>query len=591
MGGGVRTGALTGLLAGVVTTLALAGLAPAFLDPALPAVATLLVAHAVAGAVLGGIVGLILGGSARGATRGAIVLAYAVLVAGVAWLAGPRGATPTASTAPGPRVVVVGLDGGSWRVLDPLLAAGQLPTLARFVGEGTSGVLTSIEPTFSPVVWTSIATGKVAAKHGIHSFYSLQNVDLHAGRFWEVVAKRGEPIGMFQWLITWPPDALPGFIIPAWLARDARTTPPELTFLKQLEMSFQQHHPLSTRQTGEIGVRLVRHGLRFATAARAGREMAGAVMDGDSRSRYRAGKLAQLDINGDVFLSLYRQWHPRLAAMVVYASDALSHSYWRYHEPQAFPDVKPDEVAKYGDTIRECYRRFDALLARVLATVGDDTNVVVVSDHGFQPAEDHLRTVSAEGLLAAVGEMEHFHGQAINQEAYLLHRTPEAPEVKADVERTAAKLRALRHDGKPLIDVEITQPHALTARLLDTPLDMKGTVETESGSKPLESVVTVTAWSGSHELAGIILARGPLIRRGVRLESASLLDVAPTVLHMLGLPVAADMDGHVLTDMLATQTPIQTVATIDDDMPKRTVEAAAPEEDVTDRLRALGYVR
>jgi arylsulfatase A-like enzyme len=120
---------------------------------------------------------------------------------------------------------------------------------------------------------------------------------------------------------------------------------------------------------------------------------------------------------------------------------------------------------------------------------------------------------------------------------------------------------------------------------------MKGTVETESGSKPLESVVTVTAWSGSHELAGIILARGPLIRRGVRLESASLLDVAPTVLHMLGLPVAADMDGHVLTDMLATQTPIQTVATIDDDMPKRTVEAAAPEEDVTDRLRALGYVR
>ena len=591
----MRTGAVTGLFAGLVTTLTLAGLAPTFLDPALLAAATILVAHAVAGAVLGGIVGLVLGRrdatSVRRVARGAIVLAYVVLAAGVAWLAGPRGATPSASAAPGPRVVVVGLDGGSWRVLDPLLAAGQLPTLARFVGEGTSGVLTSIEPTFSPVVWTSIATGKVAAKHGVHSFYSLQNVDLHAGRFWEVVAKRGEPVGMFQWLITWPPDALPGFIIPAWLARDARTNPPGLRFLKRLEMSFQQHHPLSARDTGEIGVRLVRHGLRFGTAARAGVEMAGAVMDGDSRAKYRAGKLAQLDINADVFLSLYRQWHPRVASIVVYAADALSHTYWRYHEPEAFPDVKPEEVAKYGDTIRECYRRFDAMLARVLATAGDDVNVLVVSDHGFQPAEDHLRTVSAEGLLAAVGESEHFHGQAINQEAYLLHRTPEAPEVKADVERTAAKLRALRHAGKPLIEVEITQPHALTARLLDTPLDMNGTVETESGPKPLESVVTVTSWSGSHELAGIILARGPQIRRGVRLQSASLLDVAPTVLHMLGLPVAADMDGHVLTDMLATETPIETVATIDGDMPKRTVEAAAPEEDVTDRLRSLGYVR
>jgi len=591
----VRSGVVTGLLAGLVTTLALAWLAPAFLDPALPAVATILVSHALAGAVLGGIVGLPLAGrdpvTVRRVGRGAILLAYVVLVGVVAWLAGPRGAAPRPGDAAGPRVVVVGLDGGTWRVLDPLLAAGQLPTLARFVGEGTSGVLTSIEPTFSPVVWTSIATGKVAAKHGIQSFYSLQNVDLHAGRFWEVVARRGEPIGMFQWLITWPPDALPGFIIPAWLARDARTNPPELTFLKRLEMSFQQHHPLSARETGEIGVRLVRHGLRFGTAARAGVEMAGAVMDGDSRSKYRAGKLAQLDINGDVFLSLYRQWRPRLAAIVVYASDALSHTYWRYHEPEVFPDVKPEEVAKYGDTIRECYRRFDAQLARILATVGDDVNVLVVSDHGFQPAEDRLRTVSAEGLLAAVGESDHFHGQAINQEAYLLHRTPEAPEVKADVERTAAKLRALRHGGRPLIEVEITQPHALTARLLDTPLDMKGTVETASGPKPLGSVVTVTAWSGSHELAGIILARGPLIRRGVRLQSASLLDVAPTVLHMLGLPVASDMDGHVLTDMLATETPIQTVATIDDAMPKRTVEAAVPEEDVTDRLRALGYVR
>jgi hypothetical protein len=579
-----------GLFAGLVTTLGLAWLAPAFLDPALPAVATILVSHAVAGALLGALAGLVLPGRAA-VVRGAIALAYVVLVALVAWLAGPSGAPPRPGTAAGPRVVVVGLDGGSWRVLDPLLAAGELPTLARFVAEGTSGVLTSIEPTFSPVVWTTIATGKSEAKHGVHSFYALQNVDLHAGRFWEVVAKRGEPIGMFQWLITWPPDALPGFIIPAWLARDERTVPPELAFLKRLEMSFQQHRPLSLHETGEIGVRLVRHGLRFGTAARAGTEMAGAVIDGDSRSRYRAGKLAQLDINGDVFLSLYRQWRPRLAAIVVYASDALSHSYWRYHEPQAFPDVKPEEVAKYGETVRDCYRRFDAQLARILDTVGEDVNVLVVSDHGFQPAEDRLRTVSAEGLLAAVGESERFHGQAINQEAYLLHRTPEAPEVKADVERAAAKLRALRHGGGPIIEVEITQPHALTARLLDTPLDMKGSVETEAGPKPLASVVTVTAWSGSHELAGIILGRGPLVRRGVRLERASLLDVAPTVLHLLGLPVAADMDGRVLTEMMATETPVQTIATIDDAIPKRTVEAAAPEEDVTDRLRALGYVR
>jgi len=589
-------GTVIGLLGGVVTALGLGWLAPAFLDPMLPAVATILATHAAAGAMLGTLVGLVLAGrsedSARRIGRVALVLAYGGLAFGIAWLAGPRGAPPSRPTSPesGPPVIVVGLDGGTWRVLDPLLAAGQLPTIAGFVREGASGVLTSIEPTFSPVVWTSIATGKVAAKHGVHDFYALQNVDLHASRFWEVLAARGEPVGIFQWLITWPPDPLRGFVIPAWLARDERTNPPELAFLKRLEMRFQQHHPLSAREVGEAAVRLVREGLRFETAARIGVEMVRAALDGDSRATYRAGKLAQLEINGDVFLAQYRKWQPRLAATVFYGSDSLSHTHWKYHEPEAFPDVAPEEVAAYGETVRDYYRRFDALLARIMAASGDDATVLVVSDHGFHAAEDQLRTVSAEGLLQAVAEADHFRGQSINERAYLIHRTPTARAVKADVERTAAKLRALRHDSKPLVEVEITEPHALTVRLLDHVVEVSGAVDTATGPKPLASIVTVTAWSGSHETAGIILARGPSVRRGMRIEHASILDIAPTVLHLLGLPVASDMDGRVLTEMLTTERPVETVATHDGAMPRRTAEAAA-DAGVTERLRALGYVR
>jgi arylsulfatase A-like enzyme len=158
------------------------------------------------------------------------------------------------------------------------------------------------------------------------------------------------------------------------------------------------------------------------------------------------------------------------------------------------------------------------------------------------------------------------------------------------VERTAAKLLALRHDGKPLVEVEITAPHALTVRLLDHAGDGEGSVDTAAGPKPLASFVTVTTWSGSHEIEGIILARGPSVRRGVRLERASILDIAPTVLHLLGLPVAADMDGRVLTEMLTAERPVETVATHDGAMPRRTVEAAT-DAGVTERLRALGYVR
>jgi hypothetical protein len=585
-----------GLVAGVASTLVLAWLAAAFLDPAMPAVATILVVHALGGAMLGALVGLALAGHGRRRVRqtalAALLLAYAALAAGVAWLgdlSAVWSSRPAIASA-GPAVVVVGLDGGSWRVLDPLLAAGELPTLRRFVAEGASGVLTSIEPTFSPVVWTTIATGKVAAKHGVHSFYARQNVDLRAGRFWEVVAAQGEPVGIFQWLITWPPDALPGFVVPAWLARDERTNPPELAFLKRLEMRFQQRQALTTREVGESAVRLVREGLRFATVARSGVEVAQAVRGGDSRAKYAAGKLAQLDINGDVFLAQYRKWRPRLAAAVFYGSDSLAHTHWKYHEPEAFPNVTAAEVAAHGETLREYYRRFDAVLTRIVAEAGDDATVLVVSDHGFRAAQDQLRTVSAEGLLRAIGEEERFHGQAINRQVFLLHRTPTAPAVKTDVVRAAGKLRALRHGGQPLVEVETTAEHALTVRLVDRALDVAGTVDTETGPKPLGSITTLTSWSGSHEVEGIILARGPTLRRGLHVDDASLLDVAPTVLYLLGLPVAEDMDGRVLTEMLTTETPVQTVATHDGAMPQRTAEAGG-DGDVTQRLRALGYVR
>src|SRR4029453_5909393 len=156
--------------------------------------------------------------------------------------------------------------------------------------------------------------------------------------------------------------------------------------------------------------------------------------------------------------------------------------------------VMPAEVAAYGEAVRDYYRRFDGVLARIVAAIGDEATVLVISDPGFHAAEEHQRTVSAEGLLRLVGESEHFHGQAINERAFLLHRTPTAPSVRVDVERTAAKLRALRHRGAPLVQVEITEPHALTVRLDDRPFDLKGTVETETGTEPLESVITVTTW-------------------------------------------------------------------------------------------------
>ena len=68
------------------------------------------------------------------------------------------------------RLLLVGWDSADWKIIHPLLDAGELPGVARLVERGTSGNLATLEPQLSPMLWTSIATGKMAYHHGVPGF-------------------------------------------------------------------------------------------------------------------------------------------------------------------------------------------------------------------------------------------------------------------------------------------------------------------------------------------------------------------------------------------------------------------------------------
>src|SRR5205807_824787 len=68
------------------------------------------------------------------------------------------------------RLLVVGWDAADWKIIDPLLARGEMPVLANLIANGARGNIATIYPPLSPMLWTSIATGKRAYKHGIHGF-------------------------------------------------------------------------------------------------------------------------------------------------------------------------------------------------------------------------------------------------------------------------------------------------------------------------------------------------------------------------------------------------------------------------------------
>jgi len=68
------------------------------------------------------------------------------------------------------KVLLVGWDAADWKVIRPLMDAGKMPNVRRLVENGALGQIATLDPPLSPMLWTSIATGKRPFKHGILGF-------------------------------------------------------------------------------------------------------------------------------------------------------------------------------------------------------------------------------------------------------------------------------------------------------------------------------------------------------------------------------------------------------------------------------------
>ena len=68
------------------------------------------------------------------------------------------------------KVLVIGWDAADWEIINPLMEKGLMPTLEKFINQGVMGKISTLDPPLSPMLWTSIGTGKTAEKHGILGF-------------------------------------------------------------------------------------------------------------------------------------------------------------------------------------------------------------------------------------------------------------------------------------------------------------------------------------------------------------------------------------------------------------------------------------
>ena len=299
---------------------------------------------------------------------------------------------------PRKRLLLVGWDSADWKIMQPLIDAGNLPGLAGIVERGVSGNLTTLEPQLSPMLWTSIATGKMAYHHGVPGFTEVdpetnQVVPVSAATrkcstLWEILGRHGLKSHVVSWFATHGERDHPGCMVSNMfghvksVAQDADPAdwppPPPGTYWPDSLAAAMNDLRVSPYDLDPDEVFRA-----FVPAAHT------IDQEKDKRLWLLAGKLAEaFSVHEAATHLLAHEPDWDLFAVYYRTIDEISHMFMPYHPPK-MAGITDADFELYQHVVTGIYRLHDLFLQRLLQLAGPDVAVMVVSDHGFH--SDHLR--------------------------------------------------------------------------------------------------------------------------------------------------------------------------------------------------------
>ncbi len=296
------------------------------------------------------------------------------------------------------RLLLVGWDSADWKVMHPLMDAGKLPGVARLVEQGTSGNLTTLEPQLSPMLWTSIATGKMAYHHRVPGF---TEVDPTTGRvvpvsaatrrartLWEILGERGLRSHVVSWFATHGERDLDGCMVSNMYChvRGAKAGQDSSEFPPSPPGTF---WPESLAEALEK-VRVSIHDLDPDQIIRMFVPEAHKVDQAKDHRLFVLGQHLAEAFSVHEAATHLLEHEPDWDFMAVYyrALDELCHHFMPYHPPK-MAGVPEADFELYRHVVVGIYRMHDLFLQRLIQLAGPDAAVMLVSDHGFH--SDHLR--------------------------------------------------------------------------------------------------------------------------------------------------------------------------------------------------------
>ncbi len=454
----------------------------------------------------------------------------------------------------------------TWRLMDPLRARGALPALSGMVRDGARAtpIATEVPPDLDPwISWTSVYTGRPQSEHNVQ-FLEQPPETVHGPRLWEIAADAGRSLGVFGSIMSWPPrHDVEGFWVPGTFSPDTETHPEALRPIQDLNLTYTRAHSPTAGKVkkgalGRLG-ELWRLGLKPGTLVEVASRLARMKVN---RSRSWEKVSLQPLINLDFFESLYRKYRPDFATFHTNHIAHYMHRHWRAMDPASFK-VRPsaEEARRYGPSIEFGYRIGDRVLRRLRGLLDDRTVLVLASGLGHQPYVDE--TFQAGRPVLRVKDID----QVVGLLDLTGHCTPAsvmAPQWNLKVPDAARRARAesildtsfIGAPGTPLFS-RITMGDTICfninqkgLKVLD--LDAECVFPEKGGQRMKLGEICAsqdaTPKEGCHDRAGVLVMAGPGIRKGACVEECSNLDIAPTILHLMGIPIPAHMKGRVLEE-------------------------------------------
>lgn len=528
------------------------------------------------------------------------------------------------------RVLIFGLDGATFTVIDDLVQRGVMPYFGEALRRGARGHLMSIVPALTPPAWTTLVTGRSPGQHGIFNFLQYDAPDSNfirmvttrqvcAETIWQIVNRYGMRAGSLNFVVHNPGYKVDGYVIPGWIGwRWVKVQSHPADVIKRLQTQ------LPNLDLKEL------------------------AMDFNEEEKAIAGTFHEDYLPWiDLHIRRERQWFDilkhqfvhdptELTGVVFDGVDKLQHLCWPFLDPRIAPQDPSDSFLRVRARCWDYFRQVDGFLQQMIELAGPDAHTLVVSDHGFTGSTEILyvnRFFEKMGWLTwndncpiiddeshELGAIRPFTMDAFNREhtrAYAPFasnngivipikgvRGPHGiePEKYEGFRRQVADAlltRCLDDQGQPIIERVWTRDECFAGPKRDLACDLTVTLRDCGNFSVLRSHAMLKQRDtvlGCHHPAGVFMALGPGIQPGVRMEPITLLDIAPTALYALGLPVPEDLEGRVAQQAFKSEYLAQRPIALGPPtvppggaapVPAKEEE---PDEQVMMRLKALGYI-